>query len=125
MALEAGCRTFVFVSSAGANPKSSAFYLRLKGKAEDAIIATGMPAVHLMRPGQLLGKRTEHRRLESWIQGIMKPLSGLFFGSWAQYKAIDATIVAKAMVVAAAKQETGVFRYTYKEMIQMAKGEGY
>lgn len=123
MALEAGCSKFVFVSSAGANPKSSNFYLRLKGQTEDDLIATGMPTVYIMRPGQLLGERAEHRRLEAYIQGIMKPLSGLFFGSWAQYKAIDAAIVAKAMITAAGENKTGVFRYTYKEIMQLANRE--
>ncbi|HEX7754877.1 MAG TPA: NAD(P)H-binding protein, partial [Niabella sp.] len=68
MGIEAGCRKFVFVSAVGADPKSRNFYLRLKGQTEADIIATGMPAVHILQPSQLLGKRAESRPLESFTQ---------------------------------------------------------
>ncbi|ANH82039.1 NAD-dependent dehydratase [Niabella ginsenosidivorans] len=119
LAMETGCRKFVLVSAVGANPESRNFYLRLKGQTEADIIATGMPAVHIMQPSQLLGKRAESRPLESFTQAIMKPLSGLFSGSWIKYRAIAAKDVARAMIIAGKKEETGVFRYTYKEMMEL------
>ena len=119
MGIEAGCRKFVFVSAVGADPKSRNFYLRLKGQTEADIIATGMPAVHILQPSQLLGKRAESRPLESFTQSIMKPLSALFTGSWTRYKAIAAKEVAKAMITAGKKNDTGVFRYTYQEIMDL------
>lgn len=120
LALETGCEKFISVSSIGADSNSSNFYLKLKGKTEEDIIATGMPEVYIMRPGMLLGKRKEKRPAESLLQKVMKSISGLMFGKAKKFKAIEGIDVAKAMVAASKLNEKGVHIYTYDEMIKLA-----
>lgn len=121
MAVEAGCKQFAIVSSVGANSKSSNFYLGLKGNMEEDIIATAMPGIYIMQPGQLLGKRNENRPMEAMIQGLTKSISGILSGSWSKYKSINASDVARAMIAAVKKDKTGVHRYTYTEMMELLK----
>jgi uncharacterized protein YbjT (DUF2867 family) len=117
LARETGCRKFLLVSSIGANPKSRNFYTRLKGQTEQDVIGTGMPAVHIMRPGMLLGNREEHRPMEKMFQYVMPRLSGLMNGKSARFRAIEAEDVARAMIAASeTEQEEGVYKYTYNEM---------
>ena len=111
-----GCERFVLVSSVGANSKSNSFYLKLKGEVEDEVRKIGIRSVHIMRPSMLLGDRSESRPLEKVGQPLMKALSFLLPK---KYKPIEARDVAKAMLAAAIKKETGVFMYEYREMTSL------
>lgn len=73
--VEAGAKKFILVSSIGADPKSSNFYLRVKGETEQAVGALPFEAVHMMRPSVLLGKREEKRSGEGVAQTIMSILN--------------------------------------------------
>jgi len=114
----AGCRSFVFVSSAGANSKSNNFYLRLKGEVEDAIMKLELNSVHIMQPSMLLGKRAESRPLETIGQPLMKTFAFLLP---AKYKPIQAANVARAMLEVSKKDENGVFVYGYRDIKEIAK----
>lgn len=120
LAKEVGCQKFVMVSSVGANPRSSNFYLKMKGETENDIIATAMPQIHIMQPSFLLGKRSERRPLEAFGQGLFEPLSKLLPGSMQKYKAIEGIVVAKAMIAASKKSKSGHFRYTHNELVKLA-----
>lgn len=118
---ESGCEKFILVSSVGADMHSRTFYLRLKGELENAICLIGLEAVHIMQPSVLLGTRKDNRPGESLLQGSMKLTTGLFFGSLRKYKAIDGKTVAAAMLNAAKKDETSVFRYTYDGIKELSQ----
>lgn len=113
---EAGCGVFAMVSSVGADAASRNFYLRLKGETEAAVIASGIPSVHIMRPSMLLGHRDERRPGEGFLQSVTKGMSGLLIGSWKKYRAIHGRTVARAMINAALQGKQGVFRYHWEEM---------
>ena len=49
---------------AGADPKSSIFYNRVKGEMEQALKAQGWPQLTIVRPSLLLGERLEPRLAE-------------------------------------------------------------
>ena len=49
LALAAGARQFALVSSVGANPRSTNFYLRTKGEIEDAVKALPFTSVHIFQ----------------------------------------------------------------------------
>lgn len=91
IAFEEGCRTFILVSSIGANASSGTFYLRVKGQLEEDLKEIGFTSLQILRPGMLLGSRQESRPGEFIGKIIMKPLS--FLIPW-QYKPIEATTVA-------------------------------
>lgn len=121
LALETGCGKFIMVSSIGADADSSNFYLKLKGQTEKDVIDTGMPEVHIMRPGMLLGERKEKRPLEKVMQGLMKPVSRIFFGNARRFRAIEGRDVAKAMIVAAKSNANGVHIYSYDQLMELAE----
>jgi len=105
-----GCEIFILVSSVGANSKSKNFYLKLKGEVEDAVKATGLKSVHIMKPSVLLGERKESR----WGESISKKLmSILSFVITSKYKPIHARDVAKAMIAAAKTKKEGNFAYEF------------
>lgn len=118
---EVGCEKFLIVTAVGADNHSRTFYLKLKGELENAIGLAGIATVHVFQPSMLLGERKEKRTGESLLQGSMKLISGVFFGSLRKFKAIHGKTVAKAMQRAAKKNDKGFFIYTYDEMKRLAE----
>ena len=116
----AGFHTFLLVSSVGANPKTTNFYLQLKGITEQDILAENYNSTHIFRPSLLLGERAEKRFSESIAQTMAKPLSFLLFGALQKYRPIDADDIAKAMIAAANKQVPGRHIYEFKEIMQLS-----
>ena len=90
--------SFIYVSSLGANPNSSGFYLKNKGQVEEELINLNFPKLAVIRPSILLGKRKENRVGEKIGVYVMQKLSPFFLGNLKKYKPIQAKYVAKAMV---------------------------
>jgi uncharacterized protein YbjT (DUF2867 family) len=111
-----GCEIFVLVSAVGANSKSNNFYLKLKGEVEEAVKATGLQSIHIMRPSILVGDRKENRRGEKIGITIMKTLSPFFTGRLRKYRPIPAKDVAQAMINATSENRAGFFIYEYDEI---------
>lgn len=114
-----GASQFILVSSLGANPHSRVFYNRVKGEAENAISGLPFAAVHIFRPSMLLGDRVEFRPAEKVGAALMTSLSFLMVGKWKKYRAIEADVVARAMVTAARQGRSGLNVYesdTIQEM---------
>ncbi len=118
---ELGCEKFILVSAVGANSHSNTFYLKLKGELENTIHNIGLRSVHIMQPSMLLGERMEKRAGESLLQGSMKTLSGIFVGSLRKFRAVHGKTVAKAMLNAAKKNETGFYRYTFDQIKDLSE----
>lgn len=118
-ASEAGFSKFLLVSAIGSNTSSRNFYVKLKGEVEQAVEKYTFRSIHIFQPSILLGKRNEVRLGESIGKGVMKALSFLFVGSLKKYKGIEAIDVAKAMVEAAKKGDSGLKKYTYTEMMEL------
>lgn len=78
-----GIRTFILVSSVGANPKSLFFYLRMKGELEEKISKLPFTSITILRPGPLLGKRDEERTSEKLSLGLLTRIpSQILPDSW-------------------------------------------
>ncbi|HMP08591.1 MAG TPA: hypothetical protein PJ982_19770 [Lacipirellulaceae bacterium] len=91
----------LLVSSVGASPASRAFYLRVKGELEGAILALGFPSITVVRPSLLLGDRNEFRLGETIAARL----------AWAlprKYRAVHVRDVARALVDAAVEDRPGV-----------------
>lgn len=106
MALSLGAKGIYLVSSMGANPSSSIFYNKVKGKMEEDMKALGFPRLGIFRPSLLLGPRTEKRTGEKLASWMMQTLD---FVIPAKYKAIHVDKVAKKMIELALQNENGVF----------------
>ena len=95
---EAGARSFAIVSSVGASPASSNFYLRVKGETEAAVVALGFERVAILRPSFLVGTRAESRPGEKIGIAMASALAFLFVGPLRKYRAVNAELVATAML---------------------------
>lgn len=112
-AAEHGAKRLLLVSSVGADARSSAFYLRLKGELDEAAAALPFEAVHLFRPSFLIGERAERRPGEAVMVALAPLFSGLLFGPLRKYRALRAETVANAMVRAALSDSSGLQLYEF------------
>lgn len=99
---------FLIVSSIGADVDSSNFYLRTKGRCEEAIRAAAIPSISIFRPSLLLGDRKESRLGERISQYVMPLLSPLMQGKLKKYRPIETSAVAKAMFGVAQQGDPGI-----------------
>lgn len=114
---ENGASAFFLVSSVGADPSSSTFYLKTKGEAERDIIALAYDATHIFRPSGLTGDRKESRIIEKVAGKILKVINGLLLGSMKKYRPIDGKEVAQAINQAASQvNPKGVHYYYWNEI---------
>ena len=119
----AGARRMILVSSVGADPASSNFYLRLKGEVEKTLAKIGFDRLDILRPGLLRGPRGADRRLGERLGILASPLVNLLLrGSLDRYAAIDADIVAAAATALLARKEHGVFVHHNRDLRRLAAG---
>ena len=118
-ARELGARQALLVSSVGASAQSGNFYLRVKGEAERGLVALGFERVDCLRPGLLLGERSERRRAEAWGQRLMPLANPLLAGPLRRYRAISADVVAGALVALAGRDAPGRFVHEHDAMSQV------
>jgi len=100
-AKEMGARHLLVISSLGANPDSSIFYLKVKGEMEAALQQQDWPQLTIARPSQLIGPRLEPRLSER----IAAPLSQLLPG---KYHGIETCTLARALWRLALEEGNGV-----------------
>lgn len=99
---------FMVISSMGANKDSTFFYNRVKGEMEAAVGKLPFAAVHIFRPSLLLGNRQETRLGEKIGEALMGGLKFALVGPFRKYRAIQAAVVAKAMLQLANENNSGV-----------------
>jgi uncharacterized protein YbjT (DUF2867 family) len=123
-AIQLGAQQFLLVSSVGASPHSSNFYLRVKGELEVELAQCGFPSLHVFRPGVLLGPRPEQRSGEAFGKLLSVLLQPLLAGPLQRYRAMPADRLARAMVAAARRREPGQHVYHYREIDRLASASG-
>ena len=106
-AVENGTKQMVLVSSAGANAKSSVFYLRMKGELENALVKLSFKTIHFIRPNLLVGDRKESRAGEIWGEKILVFFNSI--GILKSQKPIHVDKVAKTMITSSLEEEQVVF----------------
>jgi len=111
-----GARHFLLVSSQGANAESGVFYPRVKGELENAVSEIGYRSLTIVRPSFLIGEREERRFGEEL---------GRRFGFLAppRYRPVRATVVAAALVRAAAEDIPGKRIIENREIRRMNQSE--
>ncbi len=108
LAAQNGVQQFLIVTALGANSRSSIFYNRVKGDIETALGKLSLPGLQIFRPSLLLGERQEFRLGERIGAIVFTALSFAFFGRLRRYRAIEASVVAEAMIRIAQKNLTEV-----------------
>ena len=94
-------KQFILVSSLGADPNSSNFYLRTKGELEEKIATLNFETFIILRPSIIIGKRPEFRLGETIGIFFITVFGPLFFGNLKKYKGVRAGAIASRMVIAA------------------------
>jgi len=123
--LEAGARQFVAVSSAGADPGAKPLYLRVKGETELALGRIGYPRLDVLRPGLLIGRRSESRPLERLAQ-LAAPVTDLLMrGRWAQWRSFRADQLAEVVLALAHERARGRFVHDRASMLRALKRQAY
>ncbi len=120
LARQGGARQFVFVSSVGADPATGNFYLSVKGDTEAALGMRGFGALHVLRPGLLLGERQASRPAEAVFRSIAPALNLCLVGPLRRYRAIGADRVGVAMVASAIENGDGLRVLHYDEIMRLS-----
>ena len=119
-AADNGVKSLVLCSSAGANPGSKMFYLKMKGELDRDVQSLAFDRVRIIKPSTLDGKRTEKRPGEKIYIPISKVITQLPF--LRKYKAIHAEVVAMAMINSLGQSpEERVVEYEFLEVFDVAK----
>ncbi|HTT10921.1 MAG TPA: NAD(P)H-binding protein [Burkholderiaceae bacterium] len=97
-ARSANARRLVVVTALGADPASRVFYNRVKGEAEQALGALGLPSLVVLRPSLLDGERAQPRPGEQFALRLTRPIRALLPRSLRPVRDVD---VAATMLSAA------------------------
>ncbi len=97
-ARDSGVRHMISVSSVGAMPASSSYYLRTKAEAEQGLSALKFDRLDIIRPGLLTGgSRSDSRPGES-LGILLAPFTDrLMLGPLSKYRSTPSLKVAKAI----------------------------
>lgn len=107
---------FILISSVGANPASMYFYLRTKGELEKAVLGLQYDFLAILRPGLLLGNRTEKRGGEKLATWLDQGFGWMLFGKMRKYKGIRVTDLASAMIRMAISGKAGRYLFASHEI---------
>jgi uncharacterized protein YbjT (DUF2867 family) len=115
-----GVKRIAVVSALGANPKSSNYYLRIKGEMEEEIQKLKFENIAIVRPSLLLGERKEKRAGEFIGKVVMKTFKPMLIGKMKKYRGIHGQDVAKAMVAILRKPQKKIV-YESDELQEIAE----
>jgi len=126
-AKEAGATTYVLISSGSASSASMIPYSKMKGETEDAVRALGFQHTVILRPGLIVGQRSESRPAEAVFRGLagtLGKISNVLKDSWAQ----DAEVIARAAVKAGldcveGRREEGVWILGQSDIVRLGRTE--
>lgn len=116
-AKNSGVKHFIFISSIGADSRSSNFYLKTKGETEKDLDEIGFESLSILRPSLLVGKRNEYRIGEE----LGKIISNAFkFIIPKKYKLIYVKTVAIALLYLTLSPAKGVRYYSNEELFDIS-----
>lgn len=121
-AKRAGVPNMVVVSAAGADPRAKSLYMRVKGETEVALGRIGFKRLDILHPGLLRGERDNDPRFAERLGILAAPLlDPLIPAKWAQYRSIDARLVAEAALGLALRRAGGRFTHDNDAMRRAAR----
>ena len=125
-AKNAGVDTYVLISSNGASAKSYFAYPKMKGELEEAVKRLGFKHTVIVRPGLIVGDRSESRPAEAALRGLAKGLRSYVSPKATDWWAQDAGVIARAAIHAGVmcleeKREEGVWVLEMGEIVPMGK----
>jgi uncharacterized protein YbjT (DUF2867 family) len=120
-AKQAGARHMISVSSVGAMPASSSFYLRTKAEAEEGLRALGFDRLDIIRPGLLTGGQRKESRTGEAIAILLAPFTDLLMmGPLRKYASTPSEKVARAIASLASMGGEGQFVHENESIFALA-----
>lgn len=125
-AKEAGTDIYVLISSAGISKTSLFPYSRMKAELEEAVKSVGFQYTVLVRPGLLVGNRSESRPAEGVLKAVAKGLGSVSKTWLADWWAQDVDVIGRAVVAATmecaeSKRKPGVWEVDQAEIIKLGR----
>ncbi len=117
---EAGAKRLMLVSSVGASPNASSFYLKTKGQTEQTVSALGFEALHIFRPSVLMGQRNQERPGERFAAGAFRAFEFLMRGSFSKYRPMPAGVLSASMAAAGERGQEGKHIHYYEDIVRLA-----
>ena len=115
-AKKAGIEHMIVVSSVDADRSAKSFYLQVKGETEEALAKVRFKRLDILRPGLLIGLRTESRPLERLGMWLSPLLSLFLHGKYRKYRSIRASTVADAIFALCRARAGGRFVHDHDAM---------
>jgi uncharacterized protein YbjT (DUF2867 family) len=119
---EHGADRFFLISSIGADPDSSIFYLRVKGETERDAEALGFGTFYTFRPGMIVGDRPERRTLEAIGMAAIRAMGPLMVGPLRRQHGVEPDMLARAMIGASLRGSPGKHVCEYDDFVRLAAG---
>ncbi|KAK9378398.1 NAD dependent epimerase/dehydratase family protein-like protein [Kockiozyma suomiensis] len=119
----AGVSTYILISSGGAAADSYFAYPRMKGELERDVSALNFDRTIIIRPGLIVGDRSDRRPAEAIAQSIYKGIRAIpgIGGSAVKSIGIPAEDIAKAALVLLNKGGKGASIHGNTELIKLAE----
>lgn len=109
-AKQSGARHMICVSSVGAMPASSSFYLRTKAAAEQGLCAISFDRLDIFRPGLLTGGERKDMRTGETVAMMLAPFTNLLMiGPFRKYASTPSAKLAQAIVSLISTGGTGQY----------------
>jgi len=115
-AVNKGYSQYLLVSSAGADPRSTFLYSKVKGELELVIKSLPFWSIHFFQPSILVGTRNENRWGEKAAETLLNFSSKILGNTIRKFRPIEAEQVALCMLLAARDTSGGIFIHSNSEM---------
>ena len=111
-----GVSTFVLISAAQADAKSSMFYNKMKGKLEDAVKTLNFPKLLIFQPSLLVRQHSD-RTGENISMKVINFLNKI--GLFKRYKPMPTAVLAEKTIKAAKDTEQGTHTFTLNKIFEI------
>ena len=111
-----GVSTFVLISAAQADAKSSMFYNKMKGKLEDAVKTLNFPKLLIFQPSLLIRGHSD-RTGENIGMKVINFLNKI--GLFKRYKPMPTSVLAEKMIKAAKDTKQGTHTFTLNKIFEI------
>ena len=121
---QSGVRHFELLGAVGAESKSRAFYLRVKGELEEALVALNFERLSLFQPSMILTPTNRYGIQQALTLALWPSLSRLLIGPMRKYRGIRIEALGAAMANNLATAGQGVETLHWDQFTALAEASG-
>ena len=121
---QSGVRHFELLGAVGADSKSRAFYLRVKGELEEALVALNFERLSLFQPSMILTPTNRYGIQQALTLTLWPGLSRLLIGPLRKYRGVRVEALGAAMAKNLATAGQGVETLHWDQFMALAEASG-